>query len=728
MNHAMFQGNLSIRQKLRNIIMSTVCAALILACAAVLGSNLAALLSSMRNDLGVLAEIFGSNSTAALAFGDQKAAEEVLSALKAKGHIVGACIYSPDGKPFATYRRAPESREFTVPPLGSDGSRLEGGRVTVFRRISLRRKIIGAICLESDLGEILSRFRDSAAIVLVILLAALLLALGLSSRLQRIITEPIANIAETARTVSLGKNYAARAVKTTDDELGQLTVTFNEMLSEIERRDAELMEHRDRLEQEIAARTVELVESRDKAEAASRAKSAFLANMSHEIRTPMNAILGYSQLMMRDPAPSADVKKNLKIINRSGEHLLALINDVLDMSKIEAGGMRVHPVEFDLGSLLEDLAGMFRLRAAGKNLKFDVLVDGEGPRRLVADEGKLRQALINLLGNAIKFTERGRIQLRVSVERRDGGGLWLSCAVEDTGVGIAQKEMGTLFLPFVQTQSGINFQAGTGLGLAISSEFIRLMGGRITVTSEPGKGSAFRFAVPVEPGDPAAATREALHRTVIGLPAGKPAPRVLIVDDERNNRDWLNQLLAALGFAVREAENGIAALRTWEAWRPQLILMDVRMPLMDGMEATRRIREDPRGGKTVIIALTASAMEEDRLAIMQCGADDFLSKPCRQRELLAKIQTHLDLAYRYEGDETPANTDPLDAEPVGPPEQLPAELAGALREAVRDGDKYRLDELIREVAEQSARSARALQELADNYEYDALTSLLETNR
>jgi signal transduction histidine kinase/DNA-binding response OmpR family regulator len=549
-----------------------------------------------------------------------------------------------------------------------------------------------------------------------------LFALGLSSRLQRIITEPIASIAETAKVVSLEKNYAARALKASDDEVGQLTDTFNTMLAEIESRDEELLRHRDRLEQEVAARTRELVEARDRAETANRAKSAFLANMSHEIRTPMNAILGYSQLTLRDPNLTADTKTNLQIINRSGEHLLGLINDILDMSKIEAGRMTLNPVAFDLPSLLQDLAGMFRLRAESKNLEFDVLLDGEDVRYLFADEGKLRNVLINLLGNAVKFTEQGRIGLHASVERRGEGGLWLVAEVQDTGVGIAAEEVEKLFQPFVQTQSGVNLQAGTGLGLAISSEFVRQMGGTISVSSQLGQGATFRIEVPVELGDATEVRHRAERRTVIGLPPGQPRPRVLVVDDDRNNRDWLNKLLTSLGFVVREAENGQMALQLWEAWRPELILMDVRMPVLNGLEATRRIRQSAGGARSAIITLTASAMGEDRLAVLESGANDYLAKPCREHELLAKIRQHLGLEYLYAGQETAAST-LADAELR--PEELPADLVAALREAIQDGDKYRMDELIRTLGEYNPQSASALQALADRYEYEALTGLLQ---
>jgi PAS domain S-box-containing protein len=483
---------------------------------------------------------------------------------------------------------------------------------------------------------------------------------------------------------------------------------------------------RKRVEEWITTLNRRLEETAAAADAANRAKSTFLSTMSHEIRTPMNAILGYAQLMARDPSLGADAKANLAIIGRSGEHLLSLINDVLDMSKIEAGHTELHPATFHLPRLLADLEAMFLLRARAKALRFEMLADGESVFYIVGDEGKIRQALINLLGNAIKFTKRGYVRLHVTLSCRHADQFWLSAQVEDTGPGISDEEQSKLFEPFSQTSRGLHGQEGTGLGLAITRKHAQLMGGDVTLESTPGKGSIFRFEIPIERGNGGVALKRVPARRVKSLIAGPDVPKILVVDDQLENRDWLMKLLALIGFSVRNAENGEAAIRAWEEWNPQLILMDVHMPGMDGLEATRRIKGDPRGARTIIVSLTASALDDDRQAVFQSGADDFLAKPCRQDELLEKIRALLSLTYDYEEvieGKAPAETARVSPERLG---QLPRDLIEKLREATLNGNKRDLDRLILRVREmKDTGSAQALQGLADKYDYDALARLLE---
>jgi signal transduction histidine kinase/FixJ family two-component response regulator len=482
------------------------------------------------------------------------------------------------------------------------------------------------------------------------------------------------------------------------------------------------------IERSLDLSSQELVQSNMEMRAANRAKSVFLSTMSHEIRTPMNAILGFSQLMLRDPSLGTDAKTNLMIICRSGEHLLALLNEILDMSKIEAGRTELHPKTFNFPHFLDDLAAMFRLRAEAKSLQFEVLVSGDSVPYVVADEGKIRQVLINLLGNAIKFTTRGHVKLHITFDQRIAKQLWLSARVEDTGPGMTDEEQRKLFQPFSQTMHGLNAEGGTGLGLAIGRAYARLMGGDITVTSSPGEGSIFRFEMLIERGDSGVAVRRSVPRRVIAIGAGQHVPGILVVDDQLDGRDWLMKLLTTVGFRVRSADTGEAAIRAWEEWQPRLILMDIHMPVMDGLEAIRKIKADPRGKETIIIALSASAMDDDRRAAFQSGADDFLAKPCFEDELLEKVRSLLDIAYDYEEmsgaeSQTLAPVGALSAEMLW---QLPLELVEELRIATLSGNKGLLDKLIVKVRETAdAESAHVLKELADKYEYDALGRLLE---
>jgi PAS domain S-box-containing protein len=492
-------------------------------------------------------------------------------------------------------------------------------------------------------------------------------------------------------------------------------------------RQTELNERQTGIDERQAQNVIRLEDVAAVSEAANQAKSTFLSTMSHEIRTPLNAILGYSQLMMRDPSLGIEARANLKIINRSGEHLLSLINDVLDMSKIEAGRTEINSTIFSLPRLLDDLDNMFRMRAEAKGLHFELLVDGESVPYIEGDEGKIRQALINLLGNAIKFTEHGRVKLHVIVDQREASGLWLSARVEDTGTGITVEEQRRLFQPFVQTKGGLNTQQGTGLGLAISRQHARLMGGEITVTARPGGGSIFVFEIPIKKSDSGVVLKRGAHNRVIGLRPGQEIRRILVVDDHFENQNWLVKLLSAVGFSVRGANDGEEGVRIWREWNPGLILMDVHMPVMDGLEATRRIKADPRGEETSIVILTASALDEERRMARQSGADDFLSKPCREDELFESIRALMHAVFDYEEDsesDGPERAPAWNVEGLG---QLPRELLEKLRDATRSGNKKRLKQLIVQVRDTAgdARSALALEKLTDKYEYDVMTRLLE---
>jgi signal transduction histidine kinase/CheY-like chemotaxis protein len=470
-----------------------------------------------------------------------------------------------------------------------------------------------------------------------------------------------------------------------------------------------------------------LLRAKNAAEAANRAKSAFLANMSHEIRTPMNAILGFSQLMLRTSALTPVQSQYLHTINRSGEHLLALINDILAMSKIEAGRVTLNLTTFDFHGLLADLKSMFCLRTEAKQLRFRVEIGAEVPRLVVSDESKLREVLINLLSNAAKFTDKGHIVLRVRVEGPAETDRRLVVEVEDTGMGISAEEIGRLFQQFEQTQSGLKLGSGTGLGLAISREFVRLMGGDITVRSQPGKGSTFRFAIRLEPGnenDPAFLKNRAVSRRVVGLRPGTPPCRVLVVDDVEDNRVLLARMLGTVGFETHLAIDGADALKQFAAWRPQLILMDKRMPAMDGHQAISRIRASPGGDAVKMMILTASAFDENRQEALTAGADDFLGKPFRESELFGKIQALLHLEFVYADPAAVAGAAEAAVPPPPPSARparcLPGELITDLREATLGVDVDRMLELVERVAGHDAQLGKEFHCMVQQFEYKKL--------
>jgi PAS domain S-box-containing protein len=495
---------------------------------------------------------------------------------------------------------------------------------------------------------------------------------------------------------------------------------------------AQIQNISDRKEAETA-----LLQAARVADAASQAKSEFLANMSHELRTPLNAILGYSQIMNRDDSLSVEHKQFLAIINRAGEHLLQLINDVLEMSKIEAGKMSFNPSCFNLHLLLENLEELLQLQARYKGLQLSFERASDVPQYVQTDEKKLRQVLINLLGNALKFTHQGYVTLRINLQTEKTplqNRQSLTFEVEDTGVGIATDELDTLFDAFVQTQAGRKANQGTGLGLAISRQFVQIMGGNITVNSVFNSGTTFKFDIPVTLAEATDVQHEQpiCRGRVLALAPDQPQYRILIVEDRWTNRQLLVQLLEPLGFKVREAENGREGVAIWESWEPHLIWMDMRMPVMDGYQATKKIKAQPKGQSTAIIALTASAFEEERMEILAAGCDDLVHKPFKEEVILEKIAQHIGVSYIYEESNLSSQKSDrsseegkiylLTAESLN---VMPKEWIARLHQAAIRLDDKQIIELIEQIPKSHASLALSLSQKVDNFDFDQIMNLTQ---
>ena len=518
---------------------------------------------------------------------------------------------------------------------------------------------------------------------------------------------------------------------------------------------AELQDAFETLEQKVVERTAELAEAKEKAEVANDAKSTFLANMSHELRSPLNAILGFAQVMTRSKTLTPEQLENVSIISRSGEHLLTLINQVLDLSKIEAGRITLNENNFDLYRLLDDLEDMFQLKADDNGLQLICDRTPEVPRYVRTDEVKLRQVLINLLNNAIKFTQEGGVSLRVGIELNvrklniEGypnnlqpaniqhstssqpanlQPVTLKFEVEDTGAGIAPEELDSIFEAFVQSKTGKEAQEGTGLGLSITRQFVQLMGGAMVVSSQVDKGTTFKFDIPVGVVDANDIESHQLIRRVIALEPNQPRYRILIVDDKPTNRQLLVKLLNPLGFELREACNGSEAIAVWETFEPHLIWMDMRMSVMDGYDATKHIKATTKGQATAIIALTASSQEEERAVVLSAGCDDFLRKPFREADIFEIIHKHIGVRFVYEDptqrDSSLNRNGEQNALTASAIAALPQQWVANLEQAIFHVDLKLILALIEQIRPENAPLANALTACIDNFQYDKILNLI----
>jgi CheY-like chemotaxis protein len=447
--------------------------------------------------------------------------------------------------------------------------------------------------------------------------------------------------------------------------------------------------------------------------------------MSHELRTPLNAILGFSELMSEDDSITIAQKKTLGIINRSGAHLLSMINAVLDISKIEAGRLELTIQACDLIKLLQDISNMITARTAEKQLSFRLEIAADISRYVEIDSGKLQQILINLLGNAIKFTLQGGVILRAHTQPlADNANVMLSFEVIDSGIGIAKEQQAELFKPFVQLVQDRSNTKGTGLGLAISKSLVELMGGHISVNSIFDVGSTFKIELPVSVTHVNNVAIEEVYHPVESIAPNQPAWRLLIVDDNSDNRALLVTMLTSVGLQVREAENGLEAIKMFEQWQPHLIWMDMRMPIMDGYEATSKIRQLPHGDTVKIIAITASAFKEQHDKIIKAGCDAVVHKPFQVSEIFAVLTINLGVKFFY-GDTHESSSSPNLETIVAILSNVPLTLRHQLREAALALDTEEIDIIIDKISQSAPDIAYSLHELAGNYQFEQIIHLTE---
>ncbi len=657
-------SNMSIKRKLISIIMLTCTGALLLAGGVFVVSEWVSVRRLMVQNLSTHAAMTGDNCKAALAFQDANDAKETLSNLREESSVVFGCIRGKDGKVFAHYSR--DSAEDSagdfdcgspILKLGEDGYLFDEAYLTLFKGIILDGETIGTICLRSDLQPMYAMLKDKTATIIGVVLLVSLAAYLVSSRLQAIISRPILSLAGVAKVVSEDKDYSTRASKQSNDEVGLLIDSFNEMLEQIERRDAALVGVNEELEVRVRQRTADLTamnrELQDSVERAnllakeatqaSEAKSQFLANMSHEIRTPMNGIIGFTDILA-DENLGDQQREYVNIIRNCGRELLVLINDILDFSRIEANKLEAEIASCSLAELLNAVESFMRPKAEEKGLEFKVLESAGLPSQIRTDPLRLRQCLVNLVGNAIKFTQAGHVYINILVQE-EAGEPYICFNVEDTGIGIPQDKQKTIFEAFTQADGSYTRKyGGSGLGLTITKRLAEILGGRLTVISKEGEGSTFSLTLPigVDTRDNSFLDR---HNLVQELRAedesatSKFSGRVLVAEDTLTNQVLVELLLKRLGLDVTIAADGIEAVDKALSGDFDLILMDIQMPKMNGYEATRALRE--KGLATPIVALTAHAMKGDDKKCIESGCDDYLSKPIDRQKLLDVISKYL---------------------------------------------------------------------------------------